>query len=191
MTPLLLAVDMTGHPSHWMTWQEAISLETLGKVSYAFGNHEFTFRGGTNRATGRVSRITLKSILVLRGRSPFEHRRRYMHLTNTALFRRDRYMCAYCGRVTRTELTRDHIVPYSRGGKDSWMNCCAACVSCNMHKGSRLLEELGWKLLYVPYTPNHQEGLILQNRNILQDQMDLLSSMVPGHSRINRSAAPS
>lgn len=185
MSHLLLAVDNTGHPSHWMTWQDAASLDSLGKVSYGFGDHEFTFRGGVNRMTGRISRITLKSIIVLRGRSPFEHRRRYMPLTNGALFRRDRYMCAYCGKVARTGLTRDHITPLSRGGKDSWMNCCAACVHCNTTKGSHLLEELDWKLLYVPYVPNHQEGLILENRNILQDQMDLLLSMVPRHSRLS------
>jgi hypothetical protein len=186
---LLLAMDATGHPSHWMKWQDAVALKTLGKVSYDFGDHEFTFRGGVNRVTGLVSRVTLKSILVISGRSPVEHRRRYMHLTNTALFRRDRFLCAYCGSISRTNLTRDHIVPLSRGGRDSWTNCCAACVSCNLRKGSHLLEELGWNLLYVPYTPNHQEGLILQNRNILQDQMDLLLSMVPSHSRVNQSAA--
>jgi 5-methylcytosine-specific restriction endonuclease McrA len=155
----------------------------LGKVSYAFGDYDFTFTGGTNRVSGKRSRVSLKSILVLHGKSPSAYRNRPIALTNWALFRRDRFVCAYCGAVTR-HLTRDHIVPMSRGGDDSWTNCCAACTSCNTRKGSHLLEELGWQLLYVPYVPNHYESLILLNRNILADQMDFLVQMVPKSSRI-------
>ena len=93
-------------------------------------------------------------------------------------------MCAYCGDVNTKGLTRDHIKPLSKGGGDTWLNCCACCVSCNARKGSQTLEELGWQLLYVPYVPNHQEGLILANRHILDDQMELLKSMCPKHSRV-------
>ena len=184
MRPLFLAVDSTGYPSRWLSWQEAISQDVLGKVSYGFGDHEFTFHGGRNRITLCESRITLKSILVLHGASPERHKRRSIPLTNSALFRRDQYMCAYCGKVRRQGLTRDHIVPLSRGGRNTWRNCCAACMSCNTTKGSKLLEELDWQLLYVPYEPNHQEGLILENRQILADQMELLKTMLPRHSRV-------
>ena len=184
MSHLLLAIDSAGYPSRWLCWQDAVAQQALGRVSYCFGDHEFTFRGGTNRVTGCESRITLRSIVVLHGRSPEIGRRRSIPLTNAALFRRDRFMCAYCGKVTFSGLTRDHIVPLSRGGRDIWSNCCASCVACNSRKGSKLPEELGWELLYVPYVPNHQEGLILENRRILADQMELLLSMVPRHSRI-------
>lgn len=184
MSHLLLAIDSSGYPSRWLQWQDAIAQEVLGRVSYCFGDHEFTFRGGTNRLTGQQSRVTLRSIVVLHGRSPEAGKRRSIALTNAALFRRDRYMCAYCGKVSRSGLTRDHIVPLSRGGRDTWSNCCTCCIVCNSRKGARLPEELGWDLLYVPYVPNHQEGLILENRRILADQMELLSSMVPRHSRL-------
>lgn len=185
MNQLLLAVDSTGYPTQWLTWEEAITHDVLGKIAYGFGDFEFTFRGGINRATGLVSQITLKSILVLSGRnlSPYGSKS-YIHLTNGALFRRDQYMCAYCGKVIYRGLTRDHIIPLSRGGKDSWLNCCACCSRCNGVKGSRTLDELGWELLYVPYVPTHQEGLVLQNRRILSDQMELLKGVLPEHSRI-------
>lgn len=182
-SPLLLALDSTGHPSHWLTWQDAIAHDVLGKVSYAFGDYDFTFTGGINRSSGERSSVRLRSILVLHGKSPSAYRNRAIALTNWALFRRDRFVCAYCGSVTR-HLTRDHIVPVSRGGDDSWTNCCSACTSCNTRKGSHLLEELGWQLLYVPYVPNHFESLILLNRHILVDQMDFLLQMVPKTSRI-------
>lgn len=185
MEPLILAVDSTGYPSRWLTWQDAVTHDVLGKVAYGFGDFEFTFHGGVNRITGQESEITLKSILVLRGRSRGAWQRTTIPLCNTALFRRDQYMCAYCGHVDHKGLTRDHIVPLSRGGRDTWLNCCACCRHCNAIKGSRTLEELGWELLYVPYAPTHQEGLILENRRILCDQMELLRAMLPKHSRIH------
>lgn len=178
MNQLILAVDGLGFPSRWLTWQDAVTHDVLGKVAYGFGDHEFRFHGGHNRLTGRNSQITLKSILVLHGRSPKSWGRHSIPLTNSALFRRDQYMCAYCGKVTPRSLTRDHIIPQSRGGKDHWLNVCACCRICNLAKGSRTLEELGWELLYLPYEPNHQEGLILENRRILYDQMELLAPSI-------------
>jgi 5-methylcytosine-specific restriction endonuclease McrA len=45
---------------------------------------------------------------------------------------RDRGHCAYCGgRAT----TIDHVLPRSRGGKNTWVNTVAACGSCNQRKG--------------------------------------------------------
>lgn len=186
MSQLLLALDSTGHPSHWMTWQEAVVHDVLGKIAYGFGDFEFTFHGGLNRRTGLASAVTLKSILVLHGHSPQKSwARSTIPLTNGALFQRDQFMCAYCGKIGSKGLTRDHIVPLSRGGKDNWLNCCACCQVCNARKSSATLEELGWELLYVPYAPTHQEGLILQNRRILYDQMELLKATLPKHSRIH------
>ncbi len=184
MNQLFLAIDSSGYPSRWLTWQDAVTHDALGKVAYGFGDHEFTFRGGHNRGTGRNSLITLRSILVLNGRSPGSWGRLSIPLTNSALFRRDQYMCAYCGKVTPKGLTRDHIVPLSRGGRNSWHNCCTCCRNCNITKGSRTLDELGWELLYLPYAPNHQEGLVLENRRILYDQMELLKASLPKHSRV-------
>lgn len=183
MSTLLLALDSKGFPARWLTWQEAIAQEVLGKVTSAFGDFEFTFHGGRNKDSGVDSEITLKSILVLKGHSPVRSPYQTIPLTNAALFRRDRYTCAYCGHVGAKGLTRDHIVPLSKGGVDRWLNVCACCVLCNSKKGSHSLERLGWELLFVPYAPTHNEGLILQNRQILVDQMEFLTTLLPKHSR--------
>src|SRR2546428_442952 len=89
-------------------------------------------------------------------------------LNNRELFRRDRHMCAYCGgEFSYFRLTRDHITPLSRGGRDTWMNVVTTCRHCNGHKRNRLPQECGRELLYAPYVPNQAQYLILTNRRIL------------------------
>lgn len=80
-------------------------------------------------------------------------------VTNTFLFARDRYTCQFCGRPEgrlgfRECLTRDHLVPLSRGGTNAWTNVVTACSSCNTRKGNRLPEECGMHLLSVPVEPH-------------------------------------
>lgn len=64
--------------------------------------------------------------------------RRTVPFTRRNLFRRDRFMCQYCGSSPGgNELTIDHVVPRSRGGNTSWENCVLACVRCNHRKANR------------------------------------------------------
>ncbi len=87
-------------------------------------------------------------------------RRFRRQVTNTFLFARDRYSCQYCGRHRselrgRQFLTRDHILPLSRGGDNGWRNVVTSCSPCNNRKGNQLPEEAGMRLLSVPREPNH------------------------------------
>lgn len=67
------------------------------------------------------------------------------------IFLRDGERCMYCGeRFRPQELTLDHIVPRSRGGKNSWDNLVACCAKDNHRKGDRLLEEAGMQLIHKP-----------------------------------------
>jgi 5-methylcytosine-specific restriction endonuclease McrA len=107
-------------------------------------------------------------------------------LSNTKLFVRDRHICAYCGgQFHPDDLTREHIVPTSRGGHDTWMNCITACRGCNGRKGNRLPEEARMTLLYLPYVPSLHEDMILRGRRILADQMEFLLASVPRNSRLH------
>ena len=77
----------------------------------------------------------------------------------TFLFARDDYSCQFCGRRQnqfrfRECLTRDHLVPLSRGGTNDWTNVITACSSCNTRKGNRLPEECGMEPLRPPYEPH-------------------------------------
>jgi 5-methylcytosine-specific restriction endonuclease McrA len=70
------------------------------------------------------------------------------------LFRRDRFMCQYCGRQPgKGELSLDHVNPRSRGGRSTWANCVVACLRCNKRKSNRTLAESGITLLSEPREP--------------------------------------
>jgi 5-methylcytosine-specific restriction endonuclease McrA len=96
-----------------------------------------------------TSSIQVPSVIRLRRyvRIPFRTR---VPLTRAALMRRDNYRCAYCGRHAETI---DHVHPRSRGGKHTWENCVASCMTCNHRKADRLLEEIGWTLPTTPAVP--------------------------------------
>jgi len=86
-------------------------------------------------------------------------RRFRRQVTNTFLFARDRYRCQYCGRTAaelkpRESLTRDHLIPLSRGGTNDWTNVVTACSPCNTRKGNRLPEELGMHPMTHPSEPH-------------------------------------
>jgi len=70
------------------------------------------------------------------------------------LLKRDDYTCQYCSKQLRTnQLTIDHVVPKSRGGMTSWLNCAAACHKCNNKKDNNTPKEVGMKLLRQPFVP--------------------------------------
>ena len=180
--PQILTLDVTGLPHSWMSWQDVVSLKVKGRIAWEAGQDDFLIRGGFCRATGRDSAVNISSIVALKEK--FKRKDR-VTLTNTNLFRRDLCLCGYCGRSFREEkLTRDHILPRSRGGKDIWTNVVTACKSCNNIKDNMTPEEADMPLLYVPYEPSHIEELVLKNRNILADQMEFLRAHLPAHSRL-------
>jgi 5-methylcytosine-specific restriction endonuclease McrA len=89
-------------------------------------------------------------------------RRFRRQVTNTFLFARDRYSCQYCGHHRsqlrqREFLTRDHVIPVSRGGGNGWDNVVAACSPCNNRKADRLPQECGMQPLTPPLEPNYVE----------------------------------
>ena len=80
-------------------------------------------------------------------------------VTNIFLFARDAYKCQFCGRKEaelrfRECLTRDHLIPLSRGGTNDWTNVVTACSTCNTRKGNRLPEECGMQLIVTPMEPH-------------------------------------
>lgn len=181
----VLQLDVSGRPQAWIAAKEAAVLYASDSIAWTIGEPACVFRGGTQRRTGVQSRIEVHPIVAVRGSVPSRAWRDVPALSNPKLFARDRHTCAYCGRRFAFEdLTREHIVPTSRGGTDTWMNCITACRPCNGLKGNRLPDEVGLSLMYTPYVPSLHEDMILRGRRILADQMDFLLACVPRHSRL-------
>jgi 5-methylcytosine-specific restriction endonuclease McrA len=96
-------------------------------------------------------RITMRvpSVIRLREFRHIPHQTRALSRKNILL--RDRYTCQFCARIfSASELTLDHIIPRSRGGRTDWDNLVACCHACNNLKGDRLPEEAGLKLTRSP-----------------------------------------
>jgi 5-methylcytosine-specific restriction endonuclease McrA len=108
----------------------------------------------------RSERLSFPRPAVIRLKA-FVHvpRRFRRQVTNTFLFARDRYRCQYCGRTAvelkpRESLTRDHLIPLSRGGTNEWTNVVTACSPCNTRKANRMPNEIGMHPLHVPVEPH-------------------------------------
>lgn len=108
----------------------------------------------------RSERMSLPKPAIIRLKK-FVHvpRRFRRQVTNTFLFARDDYRCQYCHRWQhelrpRECLTRDHLVPISRGGGNEWTNVVTACSACNTRKGNHLPSECGMTPMHAPVEPH-------------------------------------
>lgn len=186
LNSLVLALDRAGNPSAWLNAESAVHLIATERVLAPLGEHSRKVFGGINALSGLRSSIEISSILLT---SACVQSRRWEQdyappLTNRALFARDGYLCLYCGELfSPRNLTRDHVIPVSRGGSDSWTNVASACRACNQRKNDRTPAEWGVELIAVPYAPCYAEHLILNGKTILADQMELLMARL----RRNRS----
>ena len=73
-------------------------------------------------------------------------------LTRLEIFKRDKYICQYCGKEVK-QLTLDHVIPRFREGEHTWENVVSACVSCNRRKAGRTPQEAGMRLIHQPSRP--------------------------------------
>ncbi|MFL0810915.1 MAG: HNH endonuclease [Agarilytica sp.] len=175
MEARILRLNLAGQPIEWLHWQECVTLYARGIVIWSLGGIVKKVCGGKSRCTGLRTTMDLPAIVACDGER-MTHMRIDPPLTNSALFYRDNCQCLYCGHYfTFSELSRDHVHPSSRGGKDKWENVVASCKRCNQFKGDRLLSETGMQLLALPYRPNPYEYMALINsRRIRGDQYEYL-----------------
>lgn len=186
MQARILRLNLAGQPIDWLNWEAAVCLYSRDLVSWTLGDLMYKVRGGISRMSGRRSVVELPSIIACGGEQLARPRSNHP-LNNPTLFARDGYSCMYCGRAcTSIQLTRDHIQPTSRGGRNQWSNVVSACRRCNQHKANRTPEEANMQLMALPFHPNNAEYLALINsRRIRGDQMDFLRGQFPKNSRLS------
>lgn len=84
-------------------------------------------------------------------------------LNRRNLFARDQNRCQYCGKKFPTgELSIDHVLPRTQGGRTTWENVVCACVRCNVRKGGRTPVEAHMKLVAVPRRPRRSPILTIK-----------------------------
>ncbi|NIB39125.1 HNH endonuclease [Pseudomaricurvus alkylphenolicus] len=175
MEARVLRLNLAGQPLEWIDWQSVVCLYARELVRWSLGGVVRNIYGGYSRLNGCRSHIKVPAIVACGG-GRLAPVRNIPALSNTALFCRDNYQCLYCGRYfSRPDLSRDHVIPRSRGGQDRWENVVAACKRCNQHKGNWLLEEIDMELIALPYRPNAAEYLAMINGSrIRPDQAEYL-----------------
>jgi 5-methylcytosine-specific restriction endonuclease McrA len=127
-------------------WQEAVKAAYLDRV---------TVVAEYDRAIHSPSiEIRIPSVIVLKD---YVKPARTSAFTRFNLFLRDEFTCQYCG--SRGDMTFDHVVPRTRGGKTTWQNVVASCSPCNLRKGSQSLREAGMHIKKTPIQPTSNQLL--------------------------------
>ena len=151
MTHGCLALNSSFEPLTMVPLRRALRLVIDGKAEIVEADE--------GRAV-RSEKLALPRPIVIRLMKFIHVPRRFRRqVTNTFLFARDRYRCQYCGRTQaelrpRESLTRDHLIPLSRGGTNDWTNVVTACSPCNTRKANRLPHEIGMHPLHTPVEPH-------------------------------------
>ncbi len=131
-------------PLSLWSWQETVKAVFLDRVNIVSEYEEVV------RSPGLAMR--LPSVIALKEYVPAARRPAF---TRFNVFLRDRFSCQYCCEPFPShELTFDHVVPRSRGGRTTWDNVVTACSACNLLKGSRLPRESGMYPRRLPAQPS-------------------------------------
>ena len=134
-------------PLSLWSWQDAIKAVFLGRVNVISEYDQHVHSPTWDMAIPSV--ISLKQFVPLARRPAF---------TRFNVFLRDQFACQYCGGAfAADELTFDHVIPRSRGGKTNWENVVAACAPCNLAKGDRMPKTAGIHPLRTPRQPSNYQ----------------------------------
>jgi 5-methylcytosine-specific restriction endonuclease McrA len=140
----VLLLNISYEPVKVIHWERAITMLFLGKVEVI---EEY------NREVHSVS-FTFKLPSVVRLLKMIKKNKGQVKFSRQNIYARDHYRCQYCGGRFQTEdLTYDHILPKSRGGKTVWENIVTCCMECNRKKGVRTPREASMTLIRKPVRP--------------------------------------
>jgi len=128
-------------------WQRAICLMLKGKAEVLkYTDRIIRCVDGSQIRIPLVMKLIKVIRMIYRNKVPF---------TKKNVFVRDGFKCQYCG--SGDQLTLDHVIPSSRGGKTNFENCVTACRPCNIRKNNRVPSEAKMYIRSTPHAPTISE----------------------------------
>lgn len=157
-----LVLDRAMRPLKVVHWTRAVAMWFQNKAEIISEYDGFV------RSTAMVIKIPA----VVRLLGAFRHKHKPVKFSRVNIYGRDGYKCQYCGRkFTMSELTYDHVIPRSQGGKTTWTNIVSACEPCNSRKAGRTPAQAGMKLMKTPVQPVAVPTVVIQlSRTSVPDQ---------------------
>ncbi|WP_045389620.1 HNH endonuclease [Falsirhodobacter sp. alg1] len=143
---LVLNADM--QPLSWAplsvwNWQDAFVAVHQDRVIQVKTYDDVTVRSAT-------SEFEIPAVIALKN----YRKRRNVAFTRYHVFLRDEFRCQYCGvRLPAKDLTFDHVVPRSKGGRSEWTNIVASCSADNLRKANRTPAQANMRLMREPFRP--------------------------------------
>jgi 5-methylcytosine-specific restriction endonuclease McrA len=154
------------YPLSLWSWQDAVKAVFLDRVNIV--SHYDNVVHSPSIEFRLPSVVSLKS---------YVRAAQYPAFTRFNVFLRDCFTCQYCG-VVNKDLTFDHLIPRSKGGKTRWDNVVTACSPCNLRKGGKLAREAGMSPTNEPRRPTvhelHSNGRQFPPNYLHQSWLDYL-----------------
>lgn len=128
-------------------WFKAIQLLFTGKATKPFNYEKYH----EIKTTSGVYQLPTAIVLVEYVHIPYKN----WPVSRKNIIKRDRHTCQYCGKhLGKNEYTVDHVIPRSKGGKNTWENLVTSCRKCNSKKANKSLKETNMCLLKEPKPPS-------------------------------------
>jgi 5-methylcytosine-specific restriction endonuclease McrA len=149
----VISVDNDQYVSHdFDSWRDL----SVYRAKYEREHHEWVRCVRFDLAVPRIVRLLLYDRLPRQG----------VKFNRRNVYARDGNRCQYCGKhFSTTELSLDHVVPRSRGGKATWENIVCCCIRCNVRKGGRVPDEAGMHLMTEPVKPKRSPVIAMRLTN--------------------------
>lgn len=148
-----LVLDPGYRPIAVVHWTDAITMLFTNKVEVVAEYDGFV----------RSTLLVIKMPAVVRLLRSFKRHKKPVKFSRVNIYGRDNYQCQYCGiKQGLGELTYDHVVPRSQGGKTEWTNIVTACAPCNGKKGGRTPAQARMKLRKQPVQPTQTPSVVLE-----------------------------
>lgn len=146
----VLLLDQSFAPVKVVNWQKALCLVFLEKAEVVSINENFSVRSAT-------ASHPVPSIIRLVNKAKIKPSK--IRFSRLNIYKRDNFKCQYCGNFFNVkELTLDHVVPRSKGGKTSWINVTSSCYPCNSKKRDKTPQQANMRLLTQPKYPSYFSG---------------------------------